>query len=345
MLRTTLAARRRRAPQRTPQPISITNAQAPPPRRASGRRLQVPEGLGARHVLSPPANGQKRRASLLPPPGALEPIGRGVCASAGGEGARLAPGGPDLRSRGPGGGRSARSAGGRRVDPSRPTRAPALPPGSLLGSRAAAVPPPPPALAPGDPAMPVRTECPPPAGASAASAASLIPPPPINTQQPGVATSLLYSGSKFRGHQKSKGNSYDVEVVLQVSRLPGLSRRPLAGPRRRPLEPAAADGPAARACRETSGAPQLCGPEPGTGGLRPGPASPWPVAPGPALFLALLGPRRALQWFPLTRDPPRPVTCLLPLTFSSVPGSPGPGARLLLLGFSPWGTSSVPSLH
>nr|KAF6456190.1 GID complex subunit 4-like protein [Rousettus aegyptiacus] len=47
------------------------------------------------------------------------------------------------------------------------------------------------------------------------SAASLIPPPPINTQQPGVATSLLYSGSKFRGHQKSKGNSYDVEVVLQ----------------------------------------------------------------------------------------------------------------------------------
>ncbi|XP_059990442.1 glucose-induced degradation protein 4 homolog isoform X1 [Lagenorhynchus albirostris] len=63
--------------------------------------------------------------------------------------------------------------------------------------------------------MPVRTECPPPAGASATSAASLIPPPPINTQQPGVATSLLYSGSKFRGHQKSKGNSYDVEVVLQ----------------------------------------------------------------------------------------------------------------------------------
>ncbi|XP_036308148.1 glucose-induced degradation protein 4 homolog isoform X3 [Eptesicus fuscus] len=63
--------------------------------------------------------------------------------------------------------------------------------------------------------MPVRTECPPPAGASVASAASLIPPPPINTQQPGVATSLLYSGSKFRGHQKSKGNSYDVEVVLQ----------------------------------------------------------------------------------------------------------------------------------
>lgn len=107
--------------------------------------------------------------------------------------------------------------------------------------------------------MPVRTECPPPAGASATSAASLIPPPPINTQQPGVATSLLYSGSKFRGHQKSKGNSYDVEVVLQVSRLPGLSRRPLAGPRRRPLEPAAAAGPPARACRETPAHPNSAG--------------------------------------------------------------------------------------
>ncbi|CAB1313119.1 unnamed protein product [Coregonus sp. 'balchen'] len=43
------------------------------------------------------------------------------------------------------------------------------------------------------------------------SSASLIPPPPINTHQPGVVASLLYSGSKFRGHQKSKGNSYDVE--------------------------------------------------------------------------------------------------------------------------------------
>uniref|UniRef100_A0A8P4GT31 Glucose-induced degradation protein 4 homolog n=1 Tax=Dicentrarchus labrax TaxID=13489 RepID=A0A8P4GT31_DICLA len=52
--------------------------------------------------------------------------------------------------------------------------------------------------------------------AAFASSASLIPPPPINTQQPGVVTSLLYSGSRFRGHQKSKGNSYDVEVVLQV---------------------------------------------------------------------------------------------------------------------------------
>ncbi|XP_041085648.1 glucose-induced degradation protein 4 homolog isoform X2 [Polyodon spathula] len=63
--------------------------------------------------------------------------------------------------------------------------------------------------------MPVRTESCCNASAALISPVSLIPPPPINTQQPGVATSLLYSGSKFRGHQKSKGNSYDVEVVLQ----------------------------------------------------------------------------------------------------------------------------------
>jgi len=42
------------------------------------------------------------------------------------------------------------------------------------------------------------------------------PPAPANTLQPGVTTSLLYSGSKFTGHQKSKGNSYDVVVNLQV---------------------------------------------------------------------------------------------------------------------------------
>ncbi|KAL2765916.1 glucose-induced degradation protein 4-like protein, partial [Daubentonia madagascariensis] len=130
-------------------------------------------------------------------------------------------GGPARRSRGPGGGRSAWSAGSGQVVPApAPTprvRTPASPspPPSRLPRGGGGSSPPPPALAPGDPAMPVRTECPPPAGASAASAASLIPPPPINTQQPGVATSLLYSGSKFRGHQKSKGNSYDVEVVLQ----------------------------------------------------------------------------------------------------------------------------------
>lgn len=46
----------------------------------------------------------------------------------------------------------------------------------------------------------------------------ITPPPPANSKQPGVTKSLLYNGSKFQGHQKSKGNSYEVEVVLQVSR-------------------------------------------------------------------------------------------------------------------------------
>lgn len=45
----------------------------------------------------------------------------------------------------------------------------------------------------------------------------VIPPPPANSKQPGVTKSLLYNGSRFQGSQKSKGNSYDVEVVLQVS--------------------------------------------------------------------------------------------------------------------------------
>ncbi|RMX49554.1 hypothetical protein pdam_00025895, partial [Pocillopora damicornis] len=40
-------------------------------------------------------------------------------------------------------------------------------------------------------------------------------PLPPGTKQPGLAQSLLYSGSKFQGHQKSKGNRYDVEVVLK----------------------------------------------------------------------------------------------------------------------------------
>lgn len=31
--------------------------------------------------------------------------------------------------------------------------------------------------------------------------------------------SLLYNGSRFKGHQKSKGNSYEVEVILQVSHI------------------------------------------------------------------------------------------------------------------------------
>uniref|UniRef100_A0A8C9ZP33 GID complex subunit 4 homolog n=2 Tax=Sander lucioperca TaxID=283035 RepID=A0A8C9ZP33_SANLU len=63
--------------------------------------------------------------------------------------------------------------------------------------------------------MPVRAECCSSTGSACPSSASLVPPSPINTYQPGVATSLLYSGSQFRGYQKSKGNSYDVEVVLQ----------------------------------------------------------------------------------------------------------------------------------
>lgn len=45
----------------------------------------------------------------------------------------------------------------------------------------------------------------------------IVPPPPANSKQIGVTKTLLYNGSKFQGYQKSKGNSYDVEVVLQVS--------------------------------------------------------------------------------------------------------------------------------
>ncbi|KAJ4931958.1 hypothetical protein JOQ06_010394 [Pogonophryne albipinna] len=63
--------------------------------------------------------------------------------------------------------------------------------------------------------MPVRAECCSIPGAACTSSASLVPPAPINTSQSGVAISLLYSGSQFRGFQKSKGNSYAVEVVLQ----------------------------------------------------------------------------------------------------------------------------------
>lgn len=65
--------------------------------------------------------------------------------------------------------------------------------------------------------MPVRAECCRTTDSACPSSASLVPPAPINTYQPGVATSLLYSGSQFRGYQKSKGNAYDVEVVLQVN--------------------------------------------------------------------------------------------------------------------------------
>lgn len=44
------------------------------------------------------------------------------------------------------------------------------------------------------------------------------PPPPANSKQLGVSRTLLYNGSRFEGSQKSKGNSYAVEVVLQVGR-------------------------------------------------------------------------------------------------------------------------------
>lgn len=56
--------------------------------------------------------------------------------------------------------------------------------------------------------MPVKVEC--------------APPPPANSKQLGVHNTLLYNGSKFKGSQKSKGNSYDVEVVLQVRRSDAL---------------------------------------------------------------------------------------------------------------------------
>lgn len=90
-------------------------------------------------------------------------------------------------------------------------------------------------LAPGDPPeMPVRSERCRAGGAagsassppSGAAASSLVPPPPINTAQPGVATSLLYSGAKFRGQQRSKGNAYEVEVVMQVRGPPAASFPP-----------------------------------------------------------------------------------------------------------------------
>lgn len=57
--------------------------------------------------------------------------------------------------------------------------------------------------------MPVRVE--------------ITPPPPANSKQLGVTKTLLYNGSKFEGFQKSKGNSYAVEVVLQVSGIRNFS--------------------------------------------------------------------------------------------------------------------------
>jgi len=62
----------------------------------------------------------------------------------------------------------------------------------------------------------------------------VVPPPPANSKQPGVTKSLLYNGSRFQGSQKSKGNSYDVEVVLQVS-VPSPRRGPRVSPTAPPL--------------------------------------------------------------------------------------------------------------
>ena len=47
----------------------------------------------------------------------------------------------------------------------------------------------------------------------------LVPVTPKFSKQPGIPSTLLYSGSRFQGHQKSKGNKYDVEVVLQVFKI------------------------------------------------------------------------------------------------------------------------------
>ena len=45
--------------------------------------------------------------------------------------------------------------------------------------------------------------------------------PPLKTysKQQGIINSILYNGSRFTGQQKSKGNSYDVEVILLVRHL------------------------------------------------------------------------------------------------------------------------------
>lgn len=45
--------------------------------------------------------------------------------------------------------------------------------------------------------------------------AIIYPPAPNGVEQLGIITELLYNGSVFRGHQKSKGNCYDVEVTIQ----------------------------------------------------------------------------------------------------------------------------------
>ena len=45
---------------------------------------------------------------------------------------------------------------------------------------------------------------------------------PENNKTVGCYRTILYNGSKFVGHQKSKGSSYDVEVILQVRKVNGF---------------------------------------------------------------------------------------------------------------------------
>ncbi|XP_072838513.2 uncharacterized protein LOC140702503 [Pogona vitticeps] len=152
--------------------------------------------------------------------------------------------------------------------------------------------------------MPVRSacRCPPGGGGGAASgtaaaaaassssgtSARLEPPPPINTAQPGVTTSRLYSGAKFRGQQRSKGNAYEVEVVVQD---PGQ------------LQGAAGEGPgrgvgaSGRSETQPEGAPPPPGTEaelPGTSAFALLPEAPVAVAVSlhPDLDLELVGGSR-----------------------------------------------------
>ena len=39
-------------------------------------------------------------------------------------------------------------------------------------------------------------------------------------RQPGFPLTPLHSGSRFAGHQQSKGNKYQVEVIFKVSVIP-----------------------------------------------------------------------------------------------------------------------------
>ncbi|XP_035705928.1 glucose-induced degradation protein 4 homolog [Folsomia candida] len=43
----------------------------------------------------------------------------------------------------------------------------------------------------------------------------IAPPPLANKNQPGLPSNSIYSGSKFDGSQKSRGNSYDVEITFK----------------------------------------------------------------------------------------------------------------------------------